>query len=214
MNPSRVPGVAAQRQEFVQESSSPSILWKRLVACSLDDVRAVNLYRSRQIVTPLDAVHVEIAGRRYVNFASNNYLGLTHHPYIVAAATRAAQADGTGSGAAALISGYTPRHASAEVRLASWKGTAASVLLSSGYLANLAAVQTIAAIAGGRGGVRFLIDKLSHASLIDAVRKRCAFRVFPHNHLGKLRRLLETAELGADTGTGDGVHLQHGRRRR
>jgi len=171
--------------------------WEHLLAGELASIRSANLYRSRPIVRPLDAVHVEIVGRRFINFASNNYLGLTHHPQVIAASVHAAQCDGTGSGAAALISGYTPAHASAEQRLARWKGTASSVLLPSGYQANHAAVQTIAAVGRNRGGVRFLIDKLCHASLIDAVRASNApFRVFPHNHLGKLRRLLETGDAG------------------
>jgi 8-amino-7-oxononanoate synthase len=69
------------------------------------------------------------------------------------------------------------------------------VLLSSGYQANHAAVQTLAAIAEASGRpVRFLLDKLSHASLLDAVRATNAeYRVFPHNHLAKLQRLLESA---------------------
>jgi 8-amino-7-oxononanoate synthase len=197
MNPSRASDAAPGHPEPERASNSPSAAWERLLASDLADVRSANLYRSRQIVRPIDAVHVEIGGRRFVNFASNNYLGLTHHPHVIAASTRAAENDGTGSGAAALISGYTSAHASAEARLAHWKGTAASVLLSSGYQANHAAVQTIATVARSGGGARFLIDKLCHASLIDAVRASGApFRVFPHNHLGKVRRLLETGDSG------------------
>src|SRR5205085_186480 len=67
-----------------------------------------------------------------------------------------------------------------------------------GYQANAAAVQTFAAL-GERapGGVRFLLDKLSHASLVDAVRgSGRPFRVFPHNQLSKLRRLLEGSDGG------------------
>jgi 8-amino-7-oxononanoate synthase len=197
MNPQRASDAAPDRQAS-ERRSNPSIgSWERLLAADLDDVRSINLYRSRQIVRPLDAVHVEIAGRRLVNFASNNYLGLTHHPEVIAASSRCAQSDGAGSGAAALISGYTPTHASAEQRLARWKGTESAVLLPSGYQANHAALQTIKAVTQNRGGVRFLVDKLCHASLIDAVRASGApFRVYPHNHLGKLRRLLEAGEEG------------------
>ncbi len=144
-------------------------------------------------------MHVEIDGRRFVNFSSNNYLGLTHHPKVLAAFTSASAEYGVGSGAAALVSGYAPVHASAERAIARWKGTESAVLLSSGYAANLAAVQTLVAVARKKG-LRLLIDKLVHASLIDAVRSVCtsdkkiSFRVFPHNHLGKLERLLEETE--------------------
>ena len=154
------------------------------------------LLRRRRVVRPIDAVHVEIDGRVCVNFCSNNYLGLTHHPRVVAGLRAGAQKFGAGAGAAGLISGFSPQHAATEAAIALWKSTQAAVLLPSGYQANLAAVQTLAALGRSRGGkVRFLIDKLAHASLVDAVRGSDApWRVFPHNHIAKLRRLLEQAD--------------------
>ncbi len=166
----------------------------QLLADELDQRREAHLFRSRVPVRVLDSTHVEIEGRRFTNFASNNYLGLTHHPLVLKAAEQSLQA-GAGSGAAGLISGYTDLHCQAERFIARWKKTEACVLLPSGYQANLAAVQTIAA--GVKAGVRFLLDKLVHASLVDAVRASgAAMRIFPHNHLGKLRRLLDEAEPG------------------
>ncbi|HEY7115984.1 MAG TPA: aminotransferase class I/II-fold pyridoxal phosphate-dependent enzyme, partial [Tepidisphaeraceae bacterium] len=153
--------------------------------------------RTRRAVVPLSSTRLAIDGVEYVNFASNNYLGLTHHPRLLATARECLKSDGLGSGAAPLITGYTQRHAQAESAIAHWKGTADAVLLPSGYQANHAAIQTLAALGkkqGGGGGTRFLIDKLAHASLLDAVRASDAeFRVFPHNHLGKLERLLRDA---------------------
>src|SRR4051794_5223451 len=98
-------------------------------------------FRQRQAVAPIDATHLGIDGREYVNFASNNYLGLTHHPRIRAAIESAVASFGAGSGAAGLITGYTDLHVRAEAALASWKGTEAAVLLPSGYQANFAAIQ-------------------------------------------------------------------------
>jgi len=170
--------------------------WQRFVAEELDRLAEDHLLRRRRVVRILDATHLEVDGRQYVNFASNNYLGLTHHPRVVSAMARAVEAHGTGSAASPLITGHTTAHAAAEQRLAAWKGTEAAVLLPSGYQANLAAVQTLAAI-GERtaGGVRFLLDKLVHASLIDAVRMTGQpFRVFPHDNLDKLERLLQEAD--------------------
>jgi 8-amino-7-oxononanoate synthase len=151
-----------------------------------------NLLRNRPVVLPLDATHIQVAGKPYVNFASNDYLGLTHHPKIILAVQNAAQQFGVGSGAAALVSGYTTEHADAERDIAQWKHTQSAILLPSGYQANLAAVQTLAAIAdSAKQPVRFLVDQLAHASLLDAVRTSGAtWRVFPHNHLAKLERLL------------------------
>jgi len=153
-----------------------------------------NQLRSRRCIRTLDSTHVEIDGRTCVNFASNNYLGLTHHPRLLAALHDAQQAGGAGSGASPLISGFSPAHAAAEQALARWKSTEAALLLPSGYQAAHAAVGALAAIGALRLDARFLADKLCHASLLDAVAAtRCPLRVFPHNGLPKLRRLLDDA---------------------
>jgi 8-amino-7-oxononanoate synthase len=155
------------------------------------------LLRSRRIVRPIDAAHVEIDGRVCVNFCSNDYLGLTHHPKLVGAMRKEAEVSGAGAGAAPLISGYSPQHAATETAIARWKQTESAVLLPSGYQANLAAIQTLAALGKSQKGqtVRFLIDRLAHASLLDAVRGSDSdWRVFPHNGMEKLARLLEDAE--------------------
>jgi 8-amino-7-oxononanoate synthase len=169
--------------------------FQSLLQSDLVHRRDLHLLRERRVFVPVDATHVKFGERTLVNFASNDYLGLTHHRRVIDAMTTAAQSHGTGAGAAGLITGYTDLHAAAEKRIATWKGTEASVLLSSGYQANHAAVQTLAAIAEASGRpIRFLLDKLSHASLLDAVRATFAeYRVFPHNQLSKLQRLLESA---------------------
>lgn len=172
-------------------SGSP---WDPLIEGELNRLKNSHLFRERHVSRPIDATHIERNGRVLINFASNSYLGLTHHPRVIAAATEALQRDGAGSGAAPLISGYNPAHAELEKTIATWKGTEAAVILPSGYQANFALIQTAAAIGELGKGARFLIDKLSHASLIDAVQQSDApFRVFPHNGLNKLRRLLEDA---------------------
>ena len=166
-----------------------------LLAAALASRRAAHLLRSRQIVRPLGAVHVEIDGRRLINFSSNNYLGLTHHPKVITAIADAARDAGGGAASSGLISGYTDRHASAEAALAKWKGTEAAVLLPSGYQANHAAMQTLAAASEAAGRkVRFLLDKLAHASLIDGTRgSGLPFRTFGHDDTTKLARLLDDA---------------------
>jgi 8-amino-7-oxononanoate synthase len=170
---------------------------EQFISDDLGERSARHQLRIRRAVTALSSTHVLIDGIEYINFASNNYLGLTHHPRLIGAAKACLRSEGLGSGAAGLVTGYTKRHAETEANIARWKGAEDAVLLPSGYQANLTAVQTLVALAEKRAGVRFLIDKLAHASLIDAVRGVGApFRVFPHNHLMKLRRLLEGAEPG------------------
>jgi 8-amino-7-oxononanoate synthase len=170
--------------------------WHRLFAAELSRLEDARLLRRRRVVRPIDAMHVEVDGRALVNFASNDYLGLTHHPRVVDAFRRATDQYGVGSGAAPLVTGYTPAHASAERALAAWKGTESAVLFSSGYQANVAVVHALAAAGRAAGRpVRFLLDKLCHASLVDAVRGAAdstTFRVYPHNGTDKLARLLDT----------------------
>jgi 8-amino-7-oxononanoate synthase len=166
--------------------------WNRALDKALRAREEKHQLRSRRAVRPIDATHVECDGRQYINFASNDYLGLSHHPKVIDTVREAAAKWGVGSGAAGLISGYSDPHASAERAIAAWKGTESAILLPSGYQANHAAIQTLATI-GGRG-VRFLLDKNVHASLIDAVRGMDTEpRIFPHNNLDKLQRLLADA---------------------
>jgi len=163
---------------------------------ALDKRAASGLLRTRRAIERSSRMAVTADGRPCVDFSSNDYLGLRTHPAVIEAAARATRDHGAGSGASALVTGYSPLHASAERALATWKGTEAAVLLPSGYQANHAAIQTIAnsAEAAGRR-VRFLLDKLVHASLIDAARASgVPMRVFPHNGVDKLRRLLDEAE--------------------
>jgi 8-amino-7-oxononanoate synthase len=173
--------------------------WDQLAREVLAGLNASHLSRHRRVVAAIDATHVTCDGRVLINFASNNYLGLTHHPQVIDAVERSVRAAGAGSGASALISGYGPAHENAERQIATWKGTQAAVLLPSGYQANHAAVQTLAAVAEKSSRpVRFLLDKLCHASLIDAVRAvGTPWRIFPHNNLQKLGRLLSEADESA-----------------
>jgi 8-amino-7-oxononanoate synthase len=196
-----------------EPSSGPAAPdFARLLGAGLGALREAQLLRTRRVVRHIDATHVELDdGRQLVSFAGNDYLALSHHPRVIAAAEKTLRAEGLGSGASALISGYTRHHAEAERRIAGWKGCEAAVLLGSGYQANVAGVQALASLAAGGGmpgsgddesevsseprpRVRFLLDKLVHASLIDAVRGTgLPLRIFPHNGLAKLERLLESA---------------------
>src|SRR5690349_18943809 len=121
-------------------------LFDGLLNSTLAALESANRLRRRRAVRVLDATHVQIEGRLLVNFASNNYLGLTHHPKVLAAARDAITNSGFGSGAAPLVSGYTDLHAAAERGIANWKGTEDAVLLTSGFQANQAAVGAIAAV--------------------------------------------------------------------
>jgi 8-amino-7-oxononanoate synthase len=132
---------------------------------------------------------VEIAGHRFINFSSNDYLGLANDPRLRQAAASGIDEFGVGAGASRLISGTQSPHLRLERTLAKWKGTQAALCFSSGYAA---ALGTIAALVTKNDVV--LLDKLCHASLIDGAKlSGAALRVFPHNQLRKVESLLDWA---------------------
>ena len=117
-----------------------------------------------------------------ISFASNDYLGLTTHPAVVAAGRAALDRWGAGSGASRLVTGSRPVHHDLEVALAGWKSTEAAVVLPTGFAANLAVLSVF-----GAGGVVVHSDELNHASIIDGCRlARAEARIVPHRDLAAL----------------------------
>jgi 8-amino-7-oxononanoate synthase len=116
------------------------------------------------------------AGRQVVSFASNDYLGLTAHPAVVAAAHAALDRWGAGAGGSRLVTGSRPVHRELEAALAEWKGAEAAVTFPTGFAANLGAL----AVLGSLGG-RILSDELNHASIIDGCRlSRAEVSIYRH----------------------------------
>jgi len=108
--------------------------------------------------------HVDVAGRRVLQFASNNYLGLANDPRVKEAARKGIDRWGWGAGASRLVSGHTEAHAALEADLAAFKHTEAALVFPTGYLANLGVITVLA----GRGDT-VIMDRANHASLYDAV---------------------------------------------
>lgn len=125
-------------------------------------------------------------GRELWNFASNDYLGLAVHPELVEAFIEGLRTFGAGAAASRLVSGTLPPHRELEDALATAKGTEAALVFSSGFATATGSLPALA------GKPDFLVlDKLCHASLIDGARLSSAtIRVFPHNDVAKLDRLL------------------------
>jgi len=152
----------------------------------LAELATVHLARRLQPLESGTGPVVRIAGREVLLFASNDYLGLAHHPDVVHAASHATQTYGTGAGAARLISGSLPPHMEMEESLARFKHTEAALTFGSGYLANIGTIPALI----GRSGL-ILADRLCHASLIDGCRLSGAdLRVYRHNDMAHLESLL------------------------
>ena len=150
---------------------------------------AAGLLRVRRSVDSPPGARVTVDGRQFVNFASNDYLGLANHPDVVAAARAGAARWGAGAGASHLICGHYAAHTALEAELAAWVAPcpgAQALTFGSGYLANLAILTTLA----GRGDAVFG-DRLNHACLNDgALLSRADFVRYPHRDLAHLRERL------------------------
>jgi 8-amino-7-oxononanoate synthase len=155
----------------------------------LDALRAEGLYRELRNVTSPQAPRIEIDGRPFLNFSSNDYLGLANHPALKIAAAEAIERYGAGAGASRLICGSLGVHHELDESLAQFKGTEAALSFSTGYAA---ALGTICALLS-KGDI-IVIDKLVHASIVDAARLSGAkLRVFAHNDLNDLEKILQWA---------------------
>ncbi|MDM7936594.1 MAG: aminotransferase class I/II-fold pyridoxal phosphate-dependent enzyme [Cyanobium sp. CZS 48M] len=127
-----------------------------------------------------------------LDLASNDYLGLSAHPNLKAAAMAAIQSEGVGSGGSRLVSGTRPCHISLEAALAQWLGRQRVLLFPSGFQANLAGVL---ALADRHSEV--IADRLIHHSLLVGIQASGArLRRFRHNDLSDLRRLLQRGARG------------------
>jgi len=156
-----------------------------------DELRVLEDANLRRTLHAADQLPEEM-----LNFAANDYLGLSHHPALIHAAQEATAQYGTGAGASRLVTGTNSIVLALEEELAAWKEKEAALVFSSGYAA---ALGTIPAVIGKGGTV--ILDKLAHASLIDAARLSGAtVRVFPHNQIGKLESLVKKISALPDRG--------------
>ena len=166
---------------------------------------AAHRRRHLRTVTRRAGVVCTVDGRDLLNFCSNDYLGLSQHPRVIAA-LRDAAGEGSGAGASHLVCGHGAQHAALEAELADWLQAPRALLFGSGYLANLAVVQALL----GAGDL-CVQDKRNHASLIDGARLAgCAFKRYPHGDAeGAARQLASQAE-GAALLASDGVFSMDG----
>jgi len=158
----------------------------------LSELAQADQLRVRRIVDgPQDASMV-VDGKRILNYASNDYLGLANHPKIVEAAMRALKRYGLGAGASHMVSGHMRAHHELEEKLADYVKLPKALLFSSGYMANLGILTALA----GRGDTLFA-DKLNHACLNDgALLSRATFKRYPHGDLARLEAMLGDAKDG------------------
>jgi len=168
--------------------------------------REEHLYRTRLNVASGCSSTLSVEGRSLINFCSNDYLGLASHPDIVQALKQAADLYGTGSGASHLVSGHSVVHQKLEEQLAEYTGRPRALLFSTGYMANIGAIN---ALIGRRDLV--LQDQLNHASLLDGGRlSQADFKRYKHVDMASLEQRLEQSSAERKLIVTDGVFSMDG----
>ena len=169
------------------------------LAEELADLHAKHLYRPLRVMSSEQGPVATVDGREVINLSSNDYLGLTHHPRLKAAAVEAVREYGAGSGAVRTIAGTMTLHEALESELAAFKGTEAVLTFQSGFSANTGVIPTITGEAD-----LIVSDALNHASIIDGMRlSKAPRKVYPHADVTGLEAVLKEArEKGRGDGTG------------
>jgi glycine C-acetyltransferase len=152
-------------------------------------LKSKGIFRMPRVLETAAGPRVRMDGRDVIQLSSNNYLGLTTHPKVVAAARRAVEEFGAGPGAVRSIAGTMSLHRQLEARLARFKGTEEALVFQSGYTANVGVVSTLM-----QEGDLIVSDELNHASIIDGCRlSKAARAVYRHLDYEHLRGLLHDA---------------------
>jgi len=169
--------------------------WADSLAVTLAERKAAGQYRQQRVRKGEQGAKVVIDGQHFLSFCSNDYLGLANHPAIKKAFIDTANEEGTGSGAAHLLTGHSDYHQQLEEALADFTGQARVLLFSSGYMANLGIIDGLL----DRGDT-IIQDKLNHASLLDGGRLSAAQQLrYPHLDMAALSRRLKQASAAKHT---------------
>ncbi|EMJ8869791.1 8-amino-7-oxononanoate synthase [Klebsiella aerogenes] len=180
--------------------------WQQRIDRALDERRAAEAFRRRLPVSHGAGRWLEREGERWLNFSSNDYLGLSQHGAIIAAWQQGAERYGVGSGGSGHVSGYSEAHRALEEELADWLGYPRALLFISGFAANQALIAALA-----EKDDRIVADRLSHASLLEAASLSPAqLRRFTHNDPQQLAQLLAKPLDGQQLVVTEGIFSMDG----
>lgn len=153
----------------------------------LEKLKEENLFREVKDMESRQGMEITIQGKKYINFASNDYLGLSQHPLVKEACIEAIRIFGVGAGASRLLSGGTILHKKLEKLLSELKGTESCLILNSGYTANTSLIPALAS----ENDIIFS-DELNHASIIDGCRlSRAEKIIYRHADIDDLYKLIK-----------------------
>lgn len=176
------------------------------LSTELDLRKEQALYRCRRTLQTPQQPIVQVDGREYLAFCSNDYLGLANHPEVIKSFQTAANKYGVGGGASHLVNGHSQAHHELEEALAEFTGRPKALLFSTGYMANIGAVN---ALLGKQDAV--FQDRLNHASLLDAgLLSGARFQRYLHNDSESLDKKLAKTEARRKLVVTDGVFSMDG----
>jgi 8-amino-7-oxononanoate synthase len=183
-------------KEFKNQNSEPRAqntnIKKNTFETEVKNLRGKGLLRTPVCSEFTDGSGIFFHGKRYINFSSNDYLGLSGHPEIVSSAAGALKHYGVGSGASRLLSGTFRAHKNLEERIARFKKTRAALVFTTGYSANTGIIPALA-----RTGTVIFSDELNHASIVDGTRlSKATVKVYKHRDTHHLESLLKRYSSG------------------
>ncbi|HEU0032371.1 MAG TPA: glycine C-acetyltransferase [Kofleriaceae bacterium] len=163
---------------------------KSVLAAQLAEIEAAGLWKHERLITSPQAAHIQTNGKEVINFCANNYLGLSSHPRVMAAAKRALDDRGYGLSSVRFICGTQDRHKELEAAVSKFLGTDDTILYSSCFDANGGLFETIL---GEQDAI--ISDALNHASIIDGIRLCKAERHrYEHDDLNDLEAKLQATQ--------------------
>lgn len=167
---------------------------------AIDEIKADSRYRyfttigKESASFPKARLHLEDGSTRDVTvWCGNDYLGMSHNPKVIAAATLAAQKHGTSAGGTRNISGSTPLHSALETSVADLHGKQAGLVFTSGYVTNSGTLATLGRL---MPDCVIFSDRLNHASMIHGIKNsKATCQIFHHNDMNHLEELLQAVDI-------------------
>ncbi len=160
------------------------------IAAELDEIKAAGLFKSERIISSPQGAEMQVNGKKVLNFCANNYLGLSSHPKVIAAAHQAIDSRGYGMSSVRFICGTQDIHKELEQKIATFLGTEDTILYAAAFDANGGVFEPLF---GEQDAI--ISDELNHASIIDGVRLCKAQRYrYKHNNMADLEEQLKAAQ--------------------